>query len=486
MPPKRQPRAPPAPRKPRSAEQRALEEQRRVVDLTGDDDNSEADIPMVAVRKRRASAVEGERKRRAPTNTVSPSESASASSSSSAAALVAASPVVAAQKYYFVQWLGRSFTKDELWALWDHVEPQLPPIKYDVFTECTVSLPSGERVVWPPSRVPDAERLLEDRAHGWFPPGLWSNVIDWARTTAQTECPLSADAYERPHLLVSTGRSYSLDAWQRCVESTLVQGEPLRLEDGTVLTVFDLQTIKLLPNYSLPGWPVRECTAVRYDNAAVVVDKVRFNRERMTRLHHSALSAAFDRLSPDPDGPNSCVDGALVCAEYARVRGLADASDVRVVENFRVSDAVFPRLHPKRFPSMRNIEFSGCVLPLNCWCGLNFIGCRFVDCAFVLPMRGEAADIKMRHCEFQDCVFWLPESFVSTPHYRGKDAHPLWEGLLRARCDNRFRSCVTDRYRLLLVNPWARSLTAPAARKMLANCAAASQRVALVADPVPL
>ena len=243
------------------------------------------------------------------------------------------------------------------------------------------------------------------------------HIIDWARTSGQTECPLSLDAFKQPVLLSVNGRSYSLPAFQYVVDRSLENGAALRLEDITI-PVFELQKLKLYPNYSLPGWKSsRPPVSVSWNK--IPMSKLTFNMERATACNMPMISMKFAEIPPGGLEADNHFDGKYIYEEYQRVNNTIGTS----VENLIVERAIFPRASIKNGPLFRNILFRDCVIPVNCWHGIQFFGCRFEQCTFICAPDSKLVTT-MYLCETDGCAWmWqasterFPEKLLAFPDF---------------------------------------------------------------------
>lgn len=307
-------------------------------------------------------------------------------------------------KSIFLMKLCRSFTFDELWAADAATRSVVVIDEADFRRKVEVVFRSGERMsVSTGYFVPI---YAEYRLAGKLP--AWTNgtLIDWAHTSGQTDCPLTTEAFKKPHILSCNGRSYSLDAFNEAVKKTLQQGEPLRLEDMT-LTALDLGTMQLYPNYSLPGWELLPAM-ISFDEASVDARKLWFYEDRCGARHDAAIAALFDQNPSYEYTPESVTAMHIVDAYRAKynTRG-------RVVEDLVVASAVFPRAHIKSGPHLRNVLFRDCIILFDCLCGVRFVGCRFERCVFLVT--GSASAYNNLFCEFNSCRFVFLKSSQSVP-----------------------------------------------------------------------
>ena len=307
-------------------------------------------------------------------------------------------------KFIFITELCHSYTLDELWTVYENTHAlHEQDADKDIARAIDVLFPCG--------------RTLKSRAF-WFTnvsrrsggllPGFVANApIDWARSSGQTECPLTTEKFEKPHILSVNGRSYSLDAFNEAVAKTLEQGEPLRLEDVT-LSVLDLPDIKLYPNYSLPGWELPP-TVINFEMSRVKSEKLRFSDARASEKNDPTIAALFDRPSVLDD--NGLVSGKHIYRAYQARHNTVS----RTVENLVVSKALFPRGHMKDAPHLRNVLFHTCYMVFDCCCGLKFVGCRFERCVIVVPNGYFRCSFSL--CELVDCtfIFALSDGEIRTP-----------------------------------------------------------------------
>lgn len=295
------------------------------------------------------------------------------------------------KKYYFWRARGRSYTRAEIKTMDAEVISLLPAD----FAVANVLVPSQDIIVTVVrehfEKAPTGGYVSCKYPEG-FPRWLGAKpVVDWARSSDQTMCSLSADDFEQPHLLPLTGRSYSLSAFSAAVTSLLARGEPLRLEDRT-LTIWDLATLTLYPNYSLPGWPATSVPPalppkmVEFHNVRLD-PSLAFNASRAEAGKISSMNAAFDSLSHNPADGAGAVDGRIILDAYKRARPGAEGC---LVENLVLTDIVFPRGHFVSSLRLRNVSFEHCIMYVDCWCGLSLLGCHFKSCTFVIAGHAKA------------------------------------------------------------------------------------------------
>jgi len=308
-------------------------------------------------------------------------------------------------KSIFLMKLCRSFTFDELWAADAATRSVVVIDEADFGRKVEVVFRSGERMSVPTGYF--VPIYAEYRLAGKLP--AWTNgtLIDWAHTSGQTDCPLTAEAFKKPHILSSNGRSYSLDAFNEAVKKTLQQGEPLRLEDMT-LTALDLDTMQLYPNYSLPGWELTPAV-ISFDVASIDARKLWFSADRCGAGHDAAIAALFDRATIISKEEPYVVSGMHILDAYRAKHNTRG----RVVEDLVVASAVFPRAHIKSGPHLRNVLFRDCIILFDCLCGVRFVGCRFERCIFLVT--GSASAYNNLFCEFNSCRFVFLKSHQSVP-----------------------------------------------------------------------
>lgn len=351
-------------------------------------------MPPKASNKRAAPESDGSTKRVVIdlTEEAAPTVASSSSSSSAAASMSQYSG-----KFLFVKELCRSYTLAELWTVHDNTRAALPPvIEPCVDNRIDVRFPCGGTIKVSSAYFSAPAQHVRDK--GMPPRWLSSVLIDWSRTSGQTDCPLSAEEFVKPHILSSNGRSYSLAAIQDAVAKTLAQGEQLRLEDIT-LTTPEVTKIELYPNYSLPGWEL--LPGVVHFKGTIKPEAWHFAADRAREKNDPEVAALFDRpLVPDSSG--------LITVDHI-VKAYQTRHNTRlsVVENLVVAGAVFPRGHVKEKLSIRNVLFRDCVMILDCWCGLLFVGCRFERCMIISKDSNTDANFHTRVCEFDACEFIL-------------------------------------------------------------------------------
>lgn len=331
-----------------------------------------------------------------------PASSSSSSSSappvpalSSSSSSSAPPPLKYAGKFIFVHQACRSFTYDELWALDATTRATLGAFDTED-TRARVDVILAPGVKFNTHACYFRPSSAAYRLSGYLPAWVVDDLIDWARTSGQTDCPLTAEAFNKPHVLSCNGRSYSLDAFNEAVKRTLLQGEPLRLED-TTLTALDLGNMKLYPNYSLPGWELLR-VAIEFSEALVDTKKLWFSMDRVRARHNPAIAALFDR--PDIEkGDLALVSGMHIIKAYQTQHNTFGST----VANLSVDRAVFPRAHIKVGPHLQNVLFRDCVMKLDCWCGMRAVGCRFENCTFIV--NGAEVSHANLLCEFDSCTF---------------------------------------------------------------------------------
>lgn len=323
-----------------------------------------------------------------------PAPASSSSSSSSSAAPPSAS------KYYFLPTTCRSYTLEELWAINDSFRAQGSPFPHDRCVIFHAKFPCGTEIKLGSYHF--TERCDARHLDGKLPAWVSGEIVDWARTSDQSECVLSADPFDNPHLLSLNGRSYSFAAIQRAIKCTLAMGENLRLEDVT-LTPLDVTKIHLYPNYSLPGWRFKP-NKVTMDEKVIPLAKLRYDGAKILEKNVPAISALFDKLPVTEDGYHQ--SGKPLLDAYNCHHGTIG----KVVQNLGVSRAVFPRSHLKLdSPVMQNVMFHSCVIYVNCWCGIRFVGCRFDNCVFVISKYADHFNLSL--CEETNCK-WVVQGIV--------------------------------------------------------------------------
>lgn len=359
------------------------------------------------LRKRSSpSDTTGDQKR--PTTEASPSPSVAPSSSSSSAAPPA--PAVTT-KYYFIPASCRSYTLDELWTINDSFRAQASPFPTTHCAVVAVKFPCGANFqvyTWD-----FTERANARRANGEVPKCFCkSALIDWSRTSGQTECALTTEAFQEPVLLNANGRCYDGAALKSAIACTLMQGENLRLEDIT-LTPVHSGSLVIYPNYSLPGWDPKS-RKVSSMTVAIPNAKVGYDGAKILSRNVPSVAALFDKLPLSADGYTQSF--APLLEAYRR----HSSSTSNIVQHLGVSRAVFPRSYLKLDSVvLHNIFFKSCVFYLNCWRHLCFVGCRFESCIFIVSSQLSEFDVRV--CEEHNSI-WVAQFKAPVHYYSFNDA----------------------------------------------------------------
>jgi len=286
--------------------------------------------------------------------------------------------------YYFWTFDCTSHTREEMDAITRRMLETATPL--DLATNrCTTTTPRG-RVISMPFMAHAVH--FTDR----------TPIVDVSRTAGATECSITLDPFEEPHLLNFTGRSYSKKAITNAIERTLKRGENLRLEELTI-DYTQLDQVVLYPNYSLPGWT----EPLRY-SAADVFSTKKFDHDLAARENIEACSAWFDAI-PSPDKQMWDITG--VFAQYLHHRPyqtkLGASNDTAIFRNMILRNIVFPRWHPKQRTHMCNVEFRECLIHLQCLCGLRMFGCKFTNCVIVRDISYAKRSDSWNGCIFDGC-----------------------------------------------------------------------------------
>jgi hypothetical protein len=195
---------------------------------------------------------------------------------------------------------------------------------------------------------------------------------DVTDTSGDTTCSLTLEEFQYPVLLSINNRTYEKVAIQEAIETILMQGQDLRLEDVT-LTPMSLHKIQLFaksgPYFSgaprvitypeFTGWPP-------------------FDLQRAQNGNIPEASRWFTEI-PALDGSHLKLH--YLWTRYSGHRRLPEPKD----ENYIIRDLIVENIallpkHSKMhggYIVFINVLFRNCTVPSTCWCGVKFISCRF-------------------------------------------------------------------------------------------------------------
>ena len=270
-------------------------------------------------------------------------------------------------------------------------ESELPMEIYG-FTWTSVGGPVKTRLT---EAIKDAEEKLNSVYH-FYP--------DWSMSTDQKTCPLTLDEYEEPYFLNMNGRTYSKKAIIEAVQSTLLKGENLRLEDITIYPDEDTaHNFKLYAHRTLN--PNAKYLNGEPHGIVIDVEAMTYKGYRETPANRNIpeFSKWLGNINSDSNG---MWDDDNLYAKYARKRGLPEkpADGRRRVEDIKIEDIMMFRHHPKCDEGIfvfSNCKFTRCMLKLYCWCGVTFINCLFEQCIITDKLE---RDVSARGCLFKNCI----------------------------------------------------------------------------------
>lgn len=189
-------------------------------------------------------------------------------------------------------------------------------------------------------------------------------------------CAISQEPFRIPYILNLTGRTYELLYIQRAIRTSLIEADhTLHLEDGLIRPEM-LGNIVLWPNRTL-GCPESE-RPLKYPAPKVIVYVF---DERRPRHRNPAFVCDFSAAD---------INGLWNMEAAARLHGhmLPTYEERVMVRDFIIEHADPFRYHAKPFGAGRaifnNCLFRGCIIRIDCLCGVEFQGCKFDKCHFIM------------------------------------------------------------------------------------------------------
>lgn len=205
-------------------------------------------------------------------------------------------------------------------------------------------------------------------------------MLDVSKTNGDEICPLSQEEFENPYILSLNGRTYSLTPFMEAVEAILFQGNPLRLEDVTLLPEM-LTNLKFYP-HKTRGTKGEIITFNKNQIKLLPYDGLLIKKENIKEI------SSFLKNMPKRE----IWDYKGLWSLYAGKRGYNQKwPGIGVsISNLKIKDQTFPppNSHPKcdsGHITFKNIYFKNCIIDLSsCWCGLDIKTSLFEDCIFLI------------------------------------------------------------------------------------------------------
>jgi hypothetical protein len=251
----------------------------------------------------------------------------------------------------------------------------------------------------------------------WCPRDDLSTTLHLIRTYISTEtipergldeltCSLTLSPFKRPYLLSLNGRTYEGKAIQRAIETTLLQGQTLRLPDLEIAP-WQIDQIRLYPHLS--RWPpIPNPQPLTYSLSSITnwpsfrnID-IRNVPKIQTQLRLSGHSTP-------------------TWTEMLSDEGISNLT----LQNIRLAAVTpFSRLAPRL--TWVNCLFIGCEL-----IAANFGACRFYSCKFSqcrVSLRDVDPDSilwEIREPVYEDCTIILPKLDTPDPGWSVEAGHCL-------------------------------------------------------------
>lgn len=215
--------------------------------------------------------------------------------------------------------------------------------------------------------------------------------VDKSKTNNDKKCIFTCQKYEKPHILNLNGRYYSKMSIIDAIEKTLKKGDPLRLEDVTILPG-ELPNIKLYPIYK----PTKN--VIKYTEK----DVIQYNLFNDKWIENDCPDFSKWMAEADKDG-NNMLDIDAIASKYYAIRPIENNREGIVFKNVVIKNILFPKYHHKNPATYLNVKFENCVINWECFCGPVFISCLFKNCRFV--RENDYRHVNFKCCNFDDCIF---------------------------------------------------------------------------------
>ncbi len=224
-------------------------------------------------------------------------------------------------------------------------------------------------------------------------------IHDKSRSAGDRACSISLDTFDtcQPYLLNLTGRSYARQSITELIAATLAEGLPMNLEDGRIEPE-QLQNIRLYANNSLGPIASDAPTVIDYSDAPRVF------RPFNPNVALQSIPALWEAAIPGGNARNEDPRWHFHDAAARFLPPTHTSASTIVAKDLLCEDAFPLPAHAKVPPGkvvFRNCLFRRCTVLLGCWCGVQFVGCRFEDCTFELMYMNMHYQDTMKQCEFQ-------------------------------------------------------------------------------------
>lgn len=289
------------------------------------------------------------------------------------------------KKYYFFSSVGESYTLEELFLA-----------NQDIKIELTLNR-NNEQIGFIQVPLALIKEELKKQVKAWA-------FVDVSKTNSDDTCPLSQEDYEDPYVLSLNGRTYSKESFLEAVKATLFKGNPLRLEDTTLLPEM-LNGLKFYPH----GSRGTKGATINFDTKQIKLEP--YNNLLVNKENIKAVSLFLKNMPKQ-----EIWDYKGLWSLYAEARGYnKNWPGIGVsIANLKIKDQTFPppNSHPKcndGHITFKNIHFKSCNINLTaCWCGFDIKTSLFEDCIFLTKDNKSGHNPQITMCMQGNCE-WIKQ-----------------------------------------------------------------------------